>query len=76
MVLMGLALLILSMVMSSASGARLWKSSSLALLFSQLKGWDGAVVRANSICELQEATKDFRGRLEKDGTDELIFVRG
>ena len=76
MVLMGLALLVLSMIMSSASGARLWKSSSLALLFSQLKGWEGVVVRANSICELQEAAKDLRGRLEKDGTDGLTFVRG
>lgn len=74
-VLMAVVLVVVSVIMSTTSGTSLWKSSSLALVFSKLEGWEDNVLNANSASELQEAAEKMRGRLENNGAGGLNFVK-
>lgn len=71
-VVTGVLLLIFSIVLNLKSEMKLWKSSSLALLFSQLQGWNPIVVNVGSPTQLNEAVDGMKGKLAEDG--ELKFV--
>ncbi|KAL2074543.1 hypothetical protein VTL71DRAFT_8321 [Oculimacula yallundae] len=65
-VLLGAALLVACVLMSSSNGLSLWKSSSLGLLFCRIEGWELSTVITNSPAILQTKAKRMRGRLEDD----------
>lgn len=65
-VLLGAALLVACVLMSSSNGPSLWKASTLALLFCQMEGWETSTIITSSPAMLQTEGKRMRGRLEDD----------
>ncbi|KAK0615485.1 hypothetical protein DIS24_g11764 [Lasiodiplodia hormozganensis] len=76
-VLMGVALLALTIVYSVRSGVTSWKSSSILPLFAQLDGWSEDYLRAATgpVKELERKAKMMCGVVEVDGdAGKVLFV--
>ncbi|OAL47212.1 hypothetical protein IQ07DRAFT_573045 [Pyrenochaeta sp. DS3sAY3a] len=74
-VLMSIVLLIASIVLSRGEKQGLWKSSLLAPLFTQMRGWEQKGPRVGRWSEMAEQARDMKGVLRRDGHGELEFVR-
>lgn len=74
-VITGSLLLIFSIILSSSGKVQLWKSSSLALLFSYLQGWDSADIDVDSPAGLSRAAGEMKGKLVNDEYGGLRFVK-
>jgi hypothetical protein len=74
-VLMGVVLLAASIVLSRGDKQGLWKNSTLASLYTQMRGWEHEGLRAGTWSEMGNQAKSMRGRLQRDGQGGLDFVR-
>lgn len=74
-VLMSVVLLIASINLSRRDRQGLWKNTTLAPLFTQMRGWEHEELRAGRWSEMANQTKGMRARLRRDGQGGLDFVR-
>ena len=72
--LMGLLFMVLAIHQSTRYQAQAWKSSSLALLFATLHGWDTATTRVKTPHDLTRAAQKMRGGLT-DKSEPLLFEK-
>ena len=75
LVLLSVLFWIATTVFSTDKEQTVWKSSSLALLFHGLSGWDIAECQADSTKEMDEAAKKMEVQLTRDENGTLAFVR-
>lgn len=74
-VLMSIVLLVASIVLSRGDKQGLWKSATLAPLFTRMRGWEHEDLRVGRWSEMENQAKGMRGRLQRDGQGGLDFVR-
>ncbi|CAN9190439.1 unnamed protein product [Alternaria alternata] len=74
-VLMSVVLLVASIVLSRGDKQGLWKSTTLAPLFTHMRGWEHEGLRVGRWSEMENQAKGMRGRLQRDGQGGLDFVR-
>lgn len=72
--IMSLGLLIIVIFRTRARGATVWKSSSLALLFHDLEGWDARSEPFRNSYQLETTATGMRGQLI-NGNGRHIFLR-
>ncbi|KAH9237252.1 hypothetical protein K456DRAFT_1939422 [Colletotrichum gloeosporioides 23] len=72
LVLMTFTMLIVMIIHNNQRGMPIWKSSSLALLFHELSGWDGSETAASGPEEVEERAKSMRTRVTNGG-GKLLF---
>jgi hypothetical protein len=73
---LSILLLILSIITTKSEGKRLWKSSSLVLLFSSLEGRDSSDITSESTAEVENVARTMKRKLDLDPDAGLSFVEG
>ena len=66
-VLMSVVLLVASIVLSRGDRQGLWKSATLAPLFTHMRGWEHEGLRVGRWSEMENQARRMRGRLRRDG---------
>ncbi|KAF5517503.1 hypothetical protein CGCA056_v010445 [Colletotrichum aenigma] len=74
LVLMTFTILIVMIIRNNQRGMPIWKSSSLALLFHELSGWDSSKTTATGPEEVEERAKSMRTRVTNGG-GKLLFSK-
>ncbi len=74
-VLMSVVLLVASIVLSRGDKHGLWKSTTLAPLFTHMRGCEHEGLRVGRWSEMENQAKGMRGRLQRDGQGGLDLVR-
>lgn len=73
LVLMTLALLAITILLTHSRNAPAYKGSSLAMLFHRLEGWDGVPLVFDHVEEMDEKAKSMGASLSRD--PQMAFVR-
>lgn len=74
LVLMTFTMLIVMIIRNNQRGMPIWKSSSLALLFHELSGWDSSKTTATGPEEVEERADSMRTRVTNGG-GKLLFSK-
>ncbi|KAK2769905.1 hypothetical protein CKAH01_14920 [Colletotrichum kahawae] len=74
LVLMTFTMLVVMIIRNNQRGMPIWKSSSLALLFHELSGWDGSKAAVIGPEEVEEQAKRMRTRVTNGG-GKLLFSK-
>ncbi|KAJ0340696.1 hypothetical protein COL154_013498 [Colletotrichum chrysophilum] len=74
LVLMTFTMLVVMIIRNNQRGMPIWKSSSLALLFHELSGWDGSKTAATGPEEVEEQAKSMHTRVTNGG-GKLLFSK-
>jgi hypothetical protein len=72
---MAVVLLAASIILSQGDNEGLWKNSALALLFTQIRGWEHEGLKVGIWSEIGNQTKGMRGKLRSNRQGPLDFVR-
>jgi hypothetical protein len=74
-VVMGIALLVCTLVLTHQRGMISWKSSGTVPLLLSMKGWDSRDLNVKSRKDMEEQAKHMWGRLISNGENMLAFKR-